>query len=380
MSRKVCMLIKNLSGGGGLEKYASKLSLAFARKRCDVTIFTTNFKENLEPNSPIKIKLSPLKKFRNTAKYDQICTRHSQEASYDIIFSLDRTSNQTHLRAGNGVHRAFLENRKLFDPRFKTLTARINPINRRVLQIEKAAFESSNLRTLFTNSYMVRKEILTYYNTDIDKIHVVHNGVEWHEMEKDFNDWPLQKSKIALDLDLDPTTYQFLFIGNGYRRKGLIPLLNALAILPMKDFHLSIVGKEKQLSDYITHAKKLGLQNKVTFFGPQKNIRQFYQMSDCLVIPSYYDPFANVTVEALAMGLLVISSKTNGGYEVLKEQNGFVIPNLQERESFADILYRAMLLPKTWIRSQNIRKSIKHLDFSQQLNTIVESSLETSHE
>ena len=64
-------------------------------------------------------------------------------------------------------------------------------------------------------------------------------------------------------------------------------------------------------------AAKLNIQRRVTFFGPQKEIRPFYQFADALVIPSFYDPFANVTVEALAMGLFVVSSKSNGGHEIL---------------------------------------------------------------
>lgn len=381
--KSICLLIKRLNGSGGLEKYALKLSSAFARKGCKVTILTTDAPEDLELNPSIEIEKHSIKsflKFREFSKYNQLCKHWNTTHQYDLIFGLDRCRHQTHLRAGNGVHAAFLENRKLFDPYYKTVTAPINPINRSILSIEKEAFESPDLRVLFTNSYMVRKEILTHYNTDIDKIQVVHNGVEWKEMDKDFNEWIEQKTKLALEIGLDPTTYQFLFVGNGYRRKGLIPLLDALSILPMKDFHLSVIGKEKRENDFISYAKQLGLADKVTFFGVRKDVRRFYQLSDSLVVPSYYDPFANVTVEALAMGLLVISSKTNGGYEVLKENNGFVIPTLQDKECFAEVLYRAILLSKTWIRSQSIRNSIKHLDFSNQLSAIVETTLDSSHE
>ncbi len=59
-------------------------------------------------------------------------------------------------------------------------------------------------------------------------------------------------------------------------------------------------------------------------------MRPFYQLADALAIPSFYDPFANVTVEALAMGLFVVSSRSNGGFEILDPSKGIIIENLSE--------------------------------------------------
>ena len=121
----------------------------------------------------------------------------------------------------------------------------------------------------------------------------------------------------------------------------------ALSRLKEKEFHLSVIGKDNRWEDYAALAEKLKIQSKVTFFGPQKEIRPFYQFADALVIPSYYDPFANVTVEALAMGLFVVSSKSNGGHEILTSENGTVISNLLDVDSVAESLSIALRHPKT---------------------------------
>ncbi|MEI8300878.1 MAG: glycosyltransferase family 4 protein, partial [Chlamydiota bacterium] len=174
---------------------------------------------------------------------------------------------------------------------------------------------------------------------------------------------------------LDPTTYHFLFIGNGYQRKGLDVLLQALALLGKEDFHLSVLGKEKKLSTYIDKTQKLGLSKKVSFYGQRSDVRKFYQLCDCLVIPSFYDPFANVTVEALAMGLFVISSKSNGGHEVLTPSNGLILDTLLDPTCLASALKKALSTPKTWVNSQSLRSSVKHLDFSSQTTSLVDISL-----
>jgi len=373
-------LLKNRLGSlGGLEKYTWRIANAFAKHGCEVTILSSDFvdKAHTHPllhfaHLPCNHKLS----IRKIHDFDIKTRRYLLDKRADVIFGMDRNRYQTHLRLGNGVHRSFLQTRKYTDSLLKRWITPFNPLHRLILSIEKEALESPSLRCLFTNSHMVKQEVLSYYNVDPTKIHVVHNGVEWDEMQNDFDTWIEKKSKIATALSLDPSTYHFLFIGNGYKRKGLDSLLKALQILSKEDFHLSVVGKDKHLAYYIAKAKKLGLASKVSFYGQRSDIRKFYQLCDALVIPSFYDPFANVTVEALAMGLYVISSQTNGGSEVLTSTNGHVLTSLQDPHYFAKVLQKAMHTPKTWLYSQQIRDSVKRLDFSHQTATLVHTSLQ----
>ena len=73
------------------------------------------------------------------------------------------------------------------------------------------------------------------------------------------------------------------------------------------------------MDSYRAKAVQLGSKPKSASWSAGGN-PPFYQMADALVIPSFYDPFANVTVEALAMGLFVLSSKHNGGPEILTKK------------------------------------------------------------
>ena len=250
------------------------------------------------------------------------------------------------------------------------------PAPKTLLKIEKSAFEDEGLKKLFVNSNMVREEILRFYKTDPQKICVLHNGVEWEEMQPDFDAWENLKPQIAQEFQLNPSTFHFLFVGHNYRRKGLELLLKALSRLSHEEFHLSVVGKEKQLSFFKALVKALNLKNKVSFFPEQKQIRKFYQLADALIIPSIYDPFANVTVEALAMGVYTVSSKTNGGKEVLTPDSSAIIENLYQIDTIVDALKLALSHPKTKKRADAIRESVKHLDFSRQLNRYVNETLD----
>jgi len=368
---KIALLKSRLSYRGGLEKYTLRLADAFIRKGCQVTILTT---EEQNPLFLPSIDVIPLMKgtkstLYNLIQFDRACSKWLNQHPQDYIFGLERTTFQTHYRAGSGVHATFLKQRALVDSLFKRFTTYSNPQHRLVLSLEKAAFESLKLHCLFTNSEMVKKEILTTYKTDPKKIEVIHNGVEWKEWEI-----PFQKSLFQGD----SKPFQFLFIGNDYRRKGLTFLLRALAQLKTRDFHLTIVGKDKSTEKFQALAHLLKLDKHVTFAGPQKQVLPFYQNADALVIPSLYDPFANVTVEALAMGLFVVTSAFNGGKEILSSKTGMVIENLICPNSFVKALEIALNYPKTSFSAEKIRMSIRELDFSIQLDKIVQKTLESS--
>jgi len=119
----------------------------------------------------------------------------------------------------------------------------------------------------------------------------------------------------------------------------------------------------------------LGLEKRVSFFGPQEEMIPFYQESDVLVLPTLYDPFANVTLEALAMGLFVITSSYNGAAEILTEHSGYVIENLNDKESIKKALLVGLKHPKREESALFIRNTIKDLEFSNQLDKIVEKTI-----
>ena len=378
MIKHVVLLKSQVAQQGGLEKHASRIAHGFLDQGCAVSILTTGDQKVSPDISVHSVKTCRWPAFWRMEQFDCFVRDYLQEHPADLVFGMDRNRYQTHYRAGNGVHAAFLRSRRFTESLFKQISFRFNPMHLKILELEKCAFENPALQKLFANSHMVRREILHYYRTDPAKIEVIHNGVEWKEMENDFSKWPQMKDFAALERNLDPSLFHFLFIGNGYLRKGLKQLMHALSRLKQRDFFLSVIGKDSRQEEYQMLARKLSLDRHIRFFGPQKEIRPFYQIADALVIPSFYDPFANVTVEALAMGLFVVSSRSNGGHEVLNPDNGVVISDLLDLDAIVQSLETAMHHPKTLTSSQQIRNSVQHLDFSRQLQLLIDACINSS--
>lgn len=372
----VVLLKSRARNQGGLEKSASRIAAAFLERGAEVSVLTTG----RSPSHPLiafhSIQTTPWPAFLRMEQFDRFVQRWLKKEKPEIVFGMDRNRVQTHFRAGNGVHAAYLKSRILTEGKLKYYTCLINPMHQKMLQLEKEAFEYPGLKKLFTNSHMVKGQILERFSTDPAKIQVIHNGVEWREMEADFAAWSDKKKDHCTKLGLDPHHFHFLFVGNGYLRKGLAQLLDGLARLSRKDVHLSIIGKDSSQNSFEEKAKNLGLSKQVRFFGPQSDIRAFYQLADCLAIPSFYDPFANVTVEALAMGLFVVSSQCNGGAEVLTPSNGAIIEDLLSQDAMARALETALKHPKTKDSAFAIRCSAEYLDFSHQMHTLTEACYE----
>ena len=372
-SNEIVILKRVLHKKGGLEKNTLRLALAFVEKNYKVTIITTTPACHLPKELIIHTVSFPQKfAFQQILQFDRYCQKWIQQYKPKYVLGMDRNSFQTHLRAGNGSHLHYLQSRKHTDSFLKRLSFYFNPLHKNILKLEKQAFENPKLQKLITNSYMVKQQILHNFSIAEERIEVIHNGVEWKEMQKDFDAWPKGKAQMLQQYHLDPDAIFLLFVGNGYKRKGLKPLLQALSLIKDKHFYLFVIGKEKKISFYKNLCKRLHIQDKVLFLQEQDNLIPFYQISDILLLPTFYDPFANVILEALAMGLFVVTSKYNGAQEVLTKNNGLLFTNIINPQEMAITIQQALLYKKNDRTSSKIRNSIAHLDFTKQLTKYIQ--------
>lgn len=354
----LAIIKKEMHFDGGIEKVTRRIVDAFLQKGVDVSFYTSS---NASLPCPT-FSHQPKGLFSHSRMKDFDDWAQKESRKHPIVFSMDRCSYQTHHRAGNGVHAAYLDLRAQTEGKLKKLSFALNPLHRLHLQLEKRTFESPETKVIIVNSEMVKNQITSYYNTPASKIKVIHNGVEWKELETDFNE---SLARPRSDV------FQFLFVGHNFKRKGLDLLLFALSKLKNKKFHLSVVGHDKEMSRYQLLSQRLNLGKQVTFLG-RVAAKPHYLAADALVIPSTYDPFANVTVEALALGLFVITSRMNGGHEVILPHTGMIAETPNE---WIAALENALQHPKEKSRAEAIRKSIEHLDYSHQLQQICDLCL-----
>jgi glycosyltransferase involved in cell wall biosynthesis len=126
-----------------------------------------------------------------------------------------------------------------------------------------------------------------------------------------------------------------LLIGNDWRTKGLLTLLNAMAILPQLPLRLLVVGSDAP-GHFQKHAAQLRLQDRCTWELPRPDVIDFYAAADIYVSPSREDSFGLPVAEAMACGLPVITSRFAGAAELVQDRvDGFVLEDPQDAQTLA---------------------------------------------
>jgi len=377
---KVAIIKSNYTPYGGAEKYTHALIKAFLEAGHEVHLITSQgsrWNEALQGKGQYlfgdNFKIRPVWQFKynNLLKlisFNASVKRYLKKEKYESILGMDNTEFQTHIRLGGGLHRAWLNRRSKDVSVLRRLTFQINPFHRKVVEIQEKALLAPALKRIICNSYLVKGELEYYYPQVAHKAIVIHNGVEWQEFGDAFEEGLLRKAQILEELGLPLGKLYFLFAGSGYERKGLHYAIRALKKLP-EEVCLIVAGKDRNEKKYRTLTEGLSLKKRVLFMGPRKDILRFYQVSDAFVLPTIYDPFSNATLEALAMGLFVVTSSANGAHEVIREGAGSIIEDLSDIDSIKEAMEKAL---KPELSKREIRESVKELEFESQLKRIVE--------
>ena len=258
---------------------------------------------------------------------DRSFARAAREAwrreGFDLVQSHERIPGCDLYRAGDGVHRRWLEIRRESASLSESAAISLNPFHGYVCRAEKAMFEHPRLRGVICNSTMVREEIRRGFRIAPEKLHVIHNGVDlehFHPRER-----ARRRGAARAELGCRPRDTVFLFVGSGFERKGLDAAIDALAAARNEALWLVIVGRDRHLEKFRRQAHAAGLEGRTRFAGGQAEVRSLYAAADCFILPSRYDPFPNTALEAQAMGLPAIVSSRCGAAEIIEPGvNGWV--------------------------------------------------------
>jgi UDP-glucose:(heptosyl)LPS alpha-1,3-glucosyltransferase len=146
----------------------------------------------------------------------------------------------------------------------------------------------------------------------------------------------------------DPKPFTFLFIGRGFRRKGLDIVLAAAARLVHagRDLRVLIAGMKGKPSDAL-RLRLLGLTGKVEYLGFRNDMDRVYAMAQAAVLPSRVEPFGMAPLQAMSFGLVPIVSRVSGVSEVLTaEADCLILENHLDAAELASHMARLMDEPQ----------------------------------
>jgi glycosyltransferase involved in cell wall biosynthesis len=150
-----------------------------------------------------------------------------------------------------------------------------------------------------------------------------------------------------------PGPLNITFIGNIIPRKGLDTLLHGLARLPQENFRLYVAGDkttDARYSQKMVHlARVSGIERNTKFLGycSESELHSLLRDSHLLVVPSQYEGFGIVYLEAMGFGLPPVASAAGGAGDLIQDKkNGFLLEpgDTQGLASILQILYEDRVL------------------------------------
>jgi len=331
--KKIALAVEKFSrSAGGAELYSVSIASALVNDGWEVHLFgrswdgepsEANFQEIAVPNylpSWMKMLVFALK-HRSLIR----------NQSFDVILGFGNTLLMNVYQSHGGVH--------WYSTMRKTYSER-NPFRRWIKKviiklslkqwvrhwIESAPFRQKKRPVIIAISHMVKEDMVSYYSLAEEDIRIVYNGVDPEKYNTQIRQ--TLRGTIREELGVNEEGVVFLFVSYDLKKKGIIPLVDAVARLKQSNnanFKLLVVGEHPSqlLRRYI---KKRNVQGMIVFKGPTRSIEQVYADSDVIVLPTYYDACSLVVIEAMACGLPPITTIYNGVAGIISDgHNGYVI-------------------------------------------------------
>ncbi len=169
---------------------------------------------------------------------------------------------------------------------------------------------------VITCSRYMRSHVETVFEVPRQRITAMQNGIDVDDLEPVADDLDGLRARFAA-----PGQRLVLLVGRLVYEKGFHLALDALApiIRRRRDVRFVVAGTGTAEQELRTQARRLGLQRSGTFLGwvGDDMLHSLYRVSDLCIVPSIYEPFGIVALEAMASGCLCVVADTGGLREVV---------------------------------------------------------------
>lgn len=346
---------------GGMNVYVRDLTLELSRRGIFVDVYT----RSQDPAPPritplgdrgrvIHISAGPERPYNKNRVYDHLdefdagvqAQVEADRVAYDLIYSHYWLSGLAAARLRpiwkSPIVQMFhtlaeMKNRVAQTPAERETNQRVNCEGEIMRFVDR----------LIAATPLEKNQMTWLYGADPDKISIVPPGVDLGRFK------PMPKAEARQHLGIPAHHQMILFVGRIQPLKGIDILLKALAQIRArepaiaKNICLSIIGGDPNPDSDIEQAEfdrlgtlrsELGIGDLVTFLGAkdQDSLVYFYSAAEMVVMPSHYESFGMVALEAMACGTPVIASDVGGlSFSIEDGFNGYLVPG-RDPQALAD--------------------------------------------
>lgn len=254
--------------------------------------------------------------------------------SMNIIQSHERLPGCDIFRAGDGVHMAWLNRLQRERSAFRGFLLGMDPYHELIRKNE--LLMAKDPKTMFVaNSPLARREIQEFLEVPDHRVVTITNSIDtskWGSISR------TEASRVEAKslLSMNPERPCVVFVGSGFDRKGLAPLIRAVGM--STDYQLLVLGSDKSENRYKALAERVA-PGRVFFAGPLTPFGPPLMAADVFCLPSLYDSFSNAALESIAAGIPVVITEDTGLADYIAREGGGVICTRQPESILWSLQY-----------------------------------------
>ena len=310
---------------GGIAAHVFDLSRALVRRGLEVNVMTCNFPDAKKFENINGVNVNRFEAYATGDSFLGWALRMQKNmeinssdlisgtGGFDIIHAHDWLSGV----AGIGLKHLYRKPliTTMHSTEYGRRTGIHNDLQASIHEIEGwITFESWRV---ITCSYYMRSHVAWCFHLPESKMCVIPNGVDVSKFSFSFDYWDV-RNRFA-----HGSERILLFVGRLVPEKGLDTLINALPIILAGGVNvkLVVVGEGPQKEMYQGMASDRGLREKVMFAGyvDDWTLRALYRVADVTVVPSKFEPFGIVALEAMAAHCPLVTTSTGGLNETVDD-------------------------------------------------------------
>jgi UDP-glucose:(heptosyl)LPS alpha-1,3-glucosyltransferase len=336
---------------GGSERYCVNLARQLQVRGHQVTVIGEAIDDELKAEvSFISVSVNRLTSSTRNRSFAQRCGHAAHDGRFDLVYGLGRSFGLDAVRVTERLQAHWVN--VYYENSVNRLLQRLNPRHRTLIDLERTIYRSPHVRRIVTQSQLDRRLVQQYYGIPDEKLRTIYNGVDtsvFHpgvraEAQSVRDEWGVLADEPLL-----------IFASMDFEGKGLRYLLQALKACRHREARLLVLGTGPERK-FARIARDLGLGSRVLFAGRQPAIQRYYGAGDLFLLPTAYEPFPNVNLEAMACGTPVMTTNTAGGADIVVHgENGYLVSAMQAVDDIAACLDHHFSLPAARRQAMSVR-------------------------
>jgi UDP-glucose:(heptosyl)LPS alpha-1,3-glucosyltransferase len=319
--------------GGGTERDLIVTAAHLRRAGHELTVYADEVR-GTGSDIPVKrVGAAALPRALAVIRFAYAAPHAARAGGAEMVLSFGRTVGADILRPGGGVHASYLRAARNWRGAAGALAMNLAPYHRAQMLVERRGFCAPELRKAIAVSNFVRDDLIRSFGLRGGLAVTLYNGVDLDRFRPRADD--SARREIRARHRIPDNARVVAFAGNGFGRKGLGRLIDAWPLLE-RDARLLVIGGDRAAAWFRECAARAGLGERVIFTGSVPDVAPYFHAADAFALPSLFEPFGNVVMEAMACGIPALSSAMCGVAELMPtELREFVVADPADASEIA---------------------------------------------